>query len=280
MSIRDIFKGIFDKAYKTLGERMKAYEQVDRKRLGPKTPVIIRLDGRAFHTYTQGFKKPHDPVIIEAMKYTATKLCEEVQNVRLAYSQSDEITLFLADYGNKNTQQWFDGERDKMVSLSASIATYYFNDYMDRNHWSKNPAVKKKPATFDSRVFNLPRHEVVNNFVWRQQDAIRNSIQGLAQFHFNERMLLRKSTAQMLTMLMEKGIDWEEQPIHKQRGFCVTKEYSIIDVEELNLPDNIKINEPVKRAKWVVDDDVPVFSDDKSYIDILVMIGEIENKYE
>lgn len=278
MSIKDIFKGIFDKAFQTLGDRMKGYEKADKRKLEPKTPVIIRLDGRAFHTYTKGFKKPYDTVIGNAMKYTTIKLCEEVQNVRLAYSQSDEITLFLADYGNKNTQQWFNGEVDKIVSLSASIATYYFNEYMEKNHWSKFPD-KKKPATFDSRSFNIPRHEVTNNFVWRQQDGIRNSISGLAQVNYSEKELHRKSTAQMLSMLEDKKVNWDEMNTYKKRGFCVTKEYFILDASELNIPENVKTTEPM-RSKWVVDEDIPIFSEDKSYIEVLVSVGELANKYE
>ena len=279
MSIKEIFKGIFDKAFHTLGDRMKAYEHVEKKNLEPKTPVIIRLDGRAFHTYTHGFEKPFDATIIEAMKHTVVKLCEEVQNVKVAYSQSDEITLFLADYESKNTQQWFNGNIQKTVSLAASIATYHFNDYMDKNHWNKLPD-KRKPATFDARVFNLPRHEVVNNFIWRQQDGIRNSISGLAQSHYSDKELHKKSTAQMLSMLLDKSIDWDDLETFKKRGFCVTKEYFILSASDLNLPEYVKTPENVKRSRWVVDDDIPIFSEDKTYIDTLVMIGELENKFE
>jgi tRNA(His) 5'-end guanylyltransferase len=275
MSIKEIFKGIFDKAFQTLGDRMKAYEHVEKKKLEAKTPVIIRLDGRAFHTFTKEFNKPFDETIIKAMKYTVQKLCEEVQNVKVAYSQSDEITLFLADYEGKNRQQWFNGDVQKIVSLAASIATYYFNDYMDKNHWINFPD-KRKPATFDARVFNLPRHEVVNNFIWRQQDGIRNSISGLAQTHYTEKELNRKSTSQMLSMLLDKKVDWDELPAYKKRGFCVTKEYFILDASELNLPENIKMPENIKRSRWVVDDEIPIFSEDKSYIDVLVMIGELK----
>lgn len=279
MSITDIFKGVLDKAFNALSDRMKGYEKRRKVHLEPKIPVIIRIDGRAFHTYTQGFEKPFDSAIIEAMKYTTMKLCEEVQNVRLAYSQSDEITLFLADYGSKNTQQWFGGDPDKIISLSASIATYYFNEYMNEHYWSKFPE-RKKPATFDSRVYNMPRHEVVNNFIWRQQDGIRNSISGLAQAHYTEKELNKKSTGQMLSMLADKDAHWEELETYKKRGFCVTKEYYVLNPIELNLPDHIKVPESVKRSRWVVDDDIPVFSEDKSYVDILVMIGELENKFE
>jgi len=276
MSIIEIFKGIFDKAIKTLGDRMKAYEKTDKKFLEPKTPVIIRLDGRAFHTYTKGFNRPFDDVIINAMKHTTQKLCEEIQNVKIAYSQSDEITLFLSDYDKKNTQQWFNGNIEKIVSLSASIATYHFNDYMERMYWLNNPD-RRKPATFDSRVFNIPKHEVVNCFIWRQQDAIKNSISALAQSVYSTKELHRKSTAQMLSMLMDKKIDWDELEVHKKRGFCVTKEFFILDSSEIDHP---MAPEKVTRSRWTVDDEIPIFSVDKTYIDILVSIGEIEDKFE
>jgi tRNA(His) guanylyltransferase len=276
MSIKEIFKGIFDKAFNLLSDRMKAYEQVEKKSLESKTPVIIRLDGRAFHTYTRGFEKPFDGNLIAAMKYTTVKLCEEIQNVKIGYSQSDEITLFLSDYESANTQQWFNGNIQKMVSLAASIATYHFNDFMDKHHWNSFPE-RRRPATFDARVFNLPRHEVVNCFIWRQQDGIRNSISGLAQAHYSDKELHRKSTGQMLEMLLEKGIVWDDLETYKKRGFCVTKEYFVINPAELNLPINVKPPQNVKRSKWVVDNEIPIFTEDKSYIDVLVMIGELED---
>ena len=276
MSIKEIFKGIFDKAFATLGDRMKAYEKNDKRKLEPKTPVIIRLDGRAFHTYTRGFDKPFDDTIIAAMQYTTQKLCEEIQNVKIAYSQSDEITLFLSDFDGKNTQQWFNGEVDKIVSLSSSIATYYFNYYMETNHWFKNPE-KRKPANFDARAFNVPKHEVVNCFIWRQQDAIRNSISALAQSEYSSKDLHKKSTAQMLEMLLNKKINWTDLSVVKQRGFCVVKEFFMLDV----ISDNKEqAPQQATRSRWTIDENIPIFSNDKYYIDLLVTISGIESKYD
>lgn len=279
MSVTDIFRGIFDKKFDALGDRMKAYESRNKKYLEPKIPVIIRLDGQAFHTFTKRFQKPFDEVLIAAMKYTTVKLCENIQNVKLAYSQSDEITLFLSDYGGENTQQWFSGNVEKMVSSSASLATAHFNDYLNTHHWNKYPD-KKKIATFDSRIFNVPRIEVVNQFIWRQQDAMRNSISALAQSIFSTKELHKKNTAQMLNMLSAINVYWDKMETFKKRGFCVTKEYYTIDPLELSLPEGIKPPENIKRSRWAVDDEIPIFSEDKSYIDILVMIGEIDNVFE
>jgi tRNA(His) guanylyltransferase len=277
--LKDIFKGIFDKAYQKLGERMKAYEGVERKSLESKTPVIIRLDGRSFSVYTKGFEKPFDEVIIGAMKHTTRKLCEEIQNVKISYSQSDEITLFMSDYDNKNTQQWFGGNIQKMVSLASSIATYYFNDYMERTYWVNNPD-KRRPANFDARAFNVPKHEVVNVMIWRQQDAIKNSISMLAQANFSHRELHRKSTAQMLEMLAEKDVHWDDLETYKKRGFCCTKEFYVLDPSEINVPDHVIAPEQVTRSRWAVDDNIPVFSEDKPYVELLVKISEIEDKFD
>lgn len=111
-----------------LGKRIKSnYESITKYRLTRRMPVIVRIDGRAFHTYTRGFRKPFDPVLMEAMQYTMKYLCEEVQGCTVAYTQSDEISLLLVDYKDLSSQAWFDNEVQKISSITASMATVYFN---------------------------------------------------------------------------------------------------------------------------------------------------------
>lgn len=136
----------------SLGDRMKKYEGIPRIHLTPRMPLIFRLDGKAFHTYTRGFDKPVDEKIINAMTQAADKLSREIQGFKIAYIQSDEISVLVNDYENFETQAWFDKNLQKMVSVSASICTAYFNKYM----WSVGV---DRTALFDSRAFVVPREE-------------------------------------------------------------------------------------------------------------------------
>ena len=206
-----------------IGNRMKIYyENVTRYKLYRRTPAIIRLDGKAFHSLTRKCKKPFDQFFQSAMQVTAVRLCEQIQNVRLAYLQSDEISLLLNDYENLDTDQWFDGNIQKMVSVSASIASVYFSQIFG------------KIGLFDSRVFNLPKEEVNNYFLWRQQDATRNSIQGVAQSQFSHKELMGLNGNQLQEKLWkDKQINWNDTPTHFKRCYCIVKGKDTKKGEEL-----------------------------------------------
>lgn len=189
----------------SLGSRMKNnYE--DRYRIGltRRTPVIIRLDGKAFHTLTRGFNKPFDPGFQSAMAGTTEYLCGEIQGVKLAYMQSDEISLLLTDFDRLSTDAWFDYNLQKMVSVSASMASVVFSRRIGQ---IKGPEYF---GFFDSRAFNLPKEEVANYFLWRQKDWIRNSVMMLAQANFSHKELHGKNQADMHEMLYSKGINWND----------------------------------------------------------------------
>ena len=111
-----------------LDTRMKKYEYVTRTYLTCRMPVIVRLDGKAFHTFTRGLKKPFDPVFNSAMDDTMLYLAQNSQNCMLAYRQSDEISLLLVDYATFETAAWFDNNISKIVSITASMATAVFNE--------------------------------------------------------------------------------------------------------------------------------------------------------
>jgi tRNA(His) guanylyltransferase len=204
-----------------LGDRMKdQYEDRTRYFLPRRTFTIIRLDGKAFHSFTRGFERPYDRTLMAWMDYTAQVLCEEIQGVKMAYVQSDEISLLLTDFDKITTSAWFDGNIQKIVSVSASIATTAFAE--------KNLGDRK--ANFDSRVFTIPdRTEVENYFVWRQQDAVRNSISMTAQSLYSHKQLEGKNITEQQEMCFQKGVNWNDMPDGFKRGRMVVPKWEVID---------------------------------------------------
>ena len=234
----------------TLGERMKEYEAVTKLKLIRRTPAIIRLDGKAFHTYTRGFDKPWDWRMSIAMTETAKFICENVMGAKFAYTQSDEISILITDYYGINTEAWFDYQVQKVVSVSSSLATYKFNEVM------RGLGINKA-AFFDARVANYPKEEVCNYFIWRQKDAERNSVQGLAQSLFSHKELQGVSNKKLQDeMFTEKGVNWNEISVINKRGAGIIKEHYERDGAE--------------RSRWVTDLNTPVFVEDRQYIETFV----------
>lgn len=208
----------------SLGSRMKKYEEVSSTLLTRRMPFVIRVDGRAFHTYTKGFKKPWDERLSRCMDRAAHALMENIQGAKLAYVQSDEISLLVTDYDSLQTEPWFGKKVQKIASVSASIATAAFNKEMFGIIWDEAIPTSKY-ATFDARTFVLPKEEVCNMFIWRQQDAVRNSIQGLGHVHFSHKELQLKNTNEIQNMLMTKrNINWNNCETWQKRGWCLYRE--------------------------------------------------------
>jgi len=251
----------------TLGDRMKKYENINRNKLIPNIPVIIRLDGKAFHSFTKGFDRPFDNILIAAMDMTARNLCKNIMGCKIAYVQSDEITLLLTDFDNIDTQMWFDGNIQKIVSVAASMATMEFNRAFELYSYGVNKYFSKAgKAMFDARVFQVPIYEVVNNFIWRQQDATRNSIQLVGQDNFSHKQLHKKSCNDIQDMLMlEKGINWNDFPTNVKRGRCIVKETYTIERESMD-----EKEKDVERTRWIVDNEIPIFTQDRDYINNLM----------
>ncbi|WP_433170342.1 tRNA(His) guanylyltransferase Thg1 family protein [Actinoallomurus sp. CA-150999] len=199
----------------TLADRMKEYEQATRTVLPRRTFAIIRSDGRAFHSLLRHAEKPFDENVIAAMDAVTTALCEEISGAVFGYTQSDEASILLTDFAAPGTEPWFAGGVQKMVSIAASVATVAFNDVYER----------AGRALFDARVFTIPDPvEVANYFLWRQRDAVRNSISMAAQAHFSHKRLHRVNTNQMQELLrQEKGIDWNDYPTGCKLGRVVTR---------------------------------------------------------
>lgn len=265
-----------------LGDRMKHnYEEVTKTRLTRRMPVIIRLDGCHFHTFTRGFDKPYDEVLIKTMQQTMKYLCENIQGCVLGYTQSDEITLVLVDYKELNSDAWFDYETQKMVSVSAALATYAFNKFFNDNCRASieskdepdqydyaHDSALKKGAYFDSRVFNIPKEEVTNCIYWRQKDAERNSINSLAQSLFSHKSLQGLKLNETLTKIEREGrVIWGNLPTTYKRGSCCIKQETVTA-----LNDDLS---PVVKVEWVIDNEIPMFKDEnREYIDKLVYVGE------
>lgn len=271
-----------------LGHRMKEYyEQIPKTKLMKRTPVIIRIDGKAFHSFTKGFKRPFDDVFIDAMQRTMKYLCENIQGCVLGYHQSDEISLVLIDYQRITSSAWFDYEVQKMCSIAASIATMSFNRFFleclgaftnyGQRDW-ENPSDKElisiyshahnRGAMFDARCFNIPKEEVANYIYWRQLDATRNSIQMVGQANFSHKELHCKSCSQIQDMLMiQKGINWNDFPTYQKRGSCCIKEeYSIADLAIYTG----KV-ETITRTRWTIDKEIPIFkAENRKYINNLI----------
>ena len=186
---------------------------------------MLRIDGKAFHTYTRGLDRPFDEGLMADMNATTKFLCENIQGAKIGYVQSDEISILLTDFDKLTTDAWFDYNVQKMTSVSASYATAKFNELRQERNLPKM-------AFFDSRVFQLPNIiEVLNYFLWRQKDCVRNSISSVAQANFSHKELDRATTDMMQEMLFtEKGINWNDYTPREKRGsFFVKKQMVLID---------------------------------------------------
>ncbi len=256
----------------TLGDRMKSYEDVFRTHLSNHLPVIIRLDGKSFHSYTKGCDKPFDFNIERLMNETTLALCEQVQSIQVAYTQSDEISLLLHSYKNQDSQAWFGNNIQKMVSVAASIATAAFNKAV--HCFEIDKLINKGPALFDARCFILPECEVVNYFIWRQQDATRNSIQMLAQSLYSQKELHGKKSNQLQEMTFQKGHNWNELSTQRKRGRCAVKQQQIFGVDNGGVWYNKREDAVVVRNKWAIDNEIPIFTQDRNYIHKYLLVEE------
>ena len=250
-----------------LGTRMKEfYENRTRFSLPRRTYTIIRIDGKAFHTYTKGLVKPFDAGLIEDMDNTACYLCEKIQGAKMAFVQSDEISILLTDFDKLTTDAWFDGNIQKIVSVSASMATAKFNQLRiirklnQPNLFGNIPFTitiieKLKLAEFDSRTFIIPTLvEVENYFIWRQQDTVRNSISSVAQSLFSTEELKNINTKEQKEMCFIKGVDWNDYSIKEKRGRLILK--------------TTYLKNDVERSIWESVDS-PNFTEDRSIFKLL-----------
>jgi tRNA(His) 5'-end guanylyltransferase len=220
-----------------LGRRMKRdYEDALRLTLPRRTHVVIRIDGRGFHGFTAGLERPYCRPLADALDQAALTLCQDMIGCRFAYGQSDEYSFLLTDFETENAALWFDGNLQKIVSVSASLFTAAFN----------RAFAAEKPACFDSRVLVIARREEVEQyFLWRQLDASANSLNMLASAHYPHADLLNKTTAEKHEMLHRKGVNWAKQSADFKRGRVVRRD---------------------PNGKWMVDLAPPVFNRERGYL--------------
>ena len=208
-----------------------------------------------------------------AMQETMKYLCENIQGCVLGYTQSDEITLVLIDYQKLTTDAWFDYNVQKICSVAASMATLIFNRRFqeqivelsyngkldDDELTSSYKRSLKTGAMFDARCFNIPKEEVTNCILWRQQDATRNSISSAGQAHFSHKQLEGLNSNQIQELLFqEKGINWNDYPTKFKRGSCCIKKY------------HQTMNQTL-RSYWFIDNEIPIFKgEDREYIEKLI----------
>jgi tRNA(His) 5'-end guanylyltransferase len=261
----------------SLGDRIKNnYENRAKTYLLRRTPVIIRLDGCHFHSFSSGFVKPFDKRLMKSMQETTLELCKNIQGCVFGYTQSDEITLVLVDYNKLDTDAWFDYNVEKICSVAASMCTLYFNRIFHqkiRDFVNEHAKVVNNPqeygeelsesigkliqkyqkaveigATFDARCFNVPISEVVNAVLWRQQDCSRNSISSLAQSYFSHKQLEGKNGSQKQYMLMQEyGINWDNLSTVEKYGTAIIKN---------------------DEGKWIIDTEMPILKgENRNYLE-------------
>lgn len=227
------------------------YEHRTRYMLPRRTYTVIRVDGKAFHSLTRGCGRPFDKHFMAAMTAVGQRLCTGIQGACLAYVQSDEVSVLLQDFAEITTDAWFDGNVQKMASVSAAMATASFT------------AAWGTVGLFDSRVFTIPDSvEVENYFIWRQQDATRNSIQMAGHALFSDRELHKKSTADIQDMLHARGINWNDYPVPCKRGTVIRR---------------VVVSDEPLRTAWLADHETPIFTKERAYLSALVsrMHGEV-----
>jgi tRNA(His) guanylyltransferase len=258
-----------------LGDRMKGnYEDRTRYLLPRRTYTILRLDGKAFHTYTKGLKKPFDGELFEDIDAAIIAMMPQIQGAVLAYTQSDEISILLCDFAQPTTSAWFDGNLQKVCSVSASIMTAEFNKLRWKRVYEMERAnnmemslqdrqimklnfPKLDTAYFDARVFTIAdRIEVMNYFIWRNQDCSRNSVSMVAQSFFSHKELQGKSTPAMHDMLHGIGKNWAtDYTDGEKNGRLIVKE-SFLQQSSDDIPISPsvkleKLNQTVLRSRWV-----------------------------
>lgn len=240
----------YDMDKTSLGDRMKEYEAVPHIKLTKRMPLLIRVDGKAFHTFTKKFDKPFDLELSDVMKEVAEYLVKSIQGAKLAYTQSDEISILITDYDQINTSSWYDKKLQKIVSVSAAMATMKFMECLRDKKINADKLINDY-VLFDSRAWVMPMNEVTNYFIWRQKDATRNSVQMLGRAHFSHKQLQGLKNPQIQDKLMlEKQVNWNDIPTRFKRGLCVVREGRDI----------------------VTDLEIPIFTADREYIDSSVYL--------
>ncbi len=205
------------------GDRMKMFEQAEAgRRFMPLLPVLARLDGKGFSKFTKGMDRPYDVRLSNLMIDTTAHLVKET-NACCGYTQSDEITL--AWYSDDiNSQIFFDGKIQKMVSVLASMCSVYFNSHLPDMFDARDIEHRVGTAVFDCRCWQVPSLvEGANAFLWREYDATKNSISMAASSVYSHKQLDGKNGSEKQELLHQKGINWNDYPSFFKRGSYIQR---------------------------------------------------------
>lgn len=242
-------------------ERMKSYEAPYMQHTVPCVPIVIRVEGCHFHTFTRGFARPFDPLLMRTMQQTMLDLCTGITGAVFGYTQSDEITVVCRLADPVAGSEYFEGRVQKILSVTASKTTVSFNRHLTDNvsllqadasafPGASDPNVYRRrlmTAEFDARVMNIPDSDLYNCLIWRQADATRNSLSMLAQSYFTQKELQGKKREDLMDMLvLQKGVNWNDLEVPKKRGSCCYR----MDVGKTH-------------PKWVLDTGMPILSSDE-----------------
>lgn len=258
------------------GNRMKGYEAVTDMRLPGLTPVVVRVDGKCFHTLTKKLDKPFDRIFNSAMELTMRDLCEKLPNVRFAYVQSDEISLVMLERDIRS-ESWFGNRLQKIVSLTAAYATASFRARLsaamteaapegaaNRCGAVMNYAPLVEDAVFDCRAFPVPEKDVCNYFIWRQQDCLRNAIQAAGQVYVGKKELHGMSSDGIIAALKEKGLDFSLYFSVRER----------LGAACYRIPVKVGPGGICTRMKFWTDANIPLFWDDREFIEEHMGMGD------
>lgn len=280
--------------HSSIGTRMRNYEDAQKTSLLRRVPVVIRIDGKSFHSFTRGMERPFDDGLMRCMNDTTRQLVKNIEGCEFGYTQSDEISLLLTDYKSIRTMPWFDYKMHKLISVAAGMASNYFTRSYYENFLYIDSCTGVEPGElpevcFDARAFNIPKDEVVNYYIYRQQDATRNSVQMLGRAHFSQKMMHNKSNDEVQEMLFqEKGINWNDLPVSQKRGTCVVKETIELDrvgvrrkaafLKEIHGEDfdisKIDLTKPIIRTNYKIDENIPIFAQARDYVQKFVDVEE------
>lgn len=247
---------------KSLEQIMRYYESIQSQCLMSSLPVIIRVDGKCFSKFTKNFQKPFDPAMAHAMIATATALAQQIPGTKIAYTQSDEVSLVLM---LTDDQEPYHSYRiEKLCSTAASIATLAFNRALGwyaseivfteetARYQQAYDAAYTKGALFDARAFSIPDDDVLNYLIWRQNDCTRNSINAAARTVATPSKLTGLSTNDMQELLFQNKINWNDYPDQFKRGTFITKQKRILWSEYLK--------DLIERNVWLPVECPPILS--------------------
>lgn len=230
-----------------LGNRMKNYEEVSRNVLTRRIPVIIRVDGKSFHSFCKRFQRPYDHLLHACLNHVMRALCDEIQGAKFAERHSDEISVLVTDFDDITTEAYFGYIVPKICSVVAATASVEFCKQLSSltQYLTKDEAWPR----FDCRAFNIPEDDVVNYFYWRQRDCIRNSISMFAQSKFSHNELNGKNCKQMQEMMWQKDqFNWDHLPQEQKTGWvCIRRILPFV------IPKGPMEGKIIDRESWVTE---------------------------